>query len=287
MRIAFLIGIFLLPFSFLLSQDTILLYGDTIRVGELEWDMQKDWQSKRKLIAEDRELYGDHVRILLTYHRNRMVSEIIFGYIDKEEGFVKHGPARYYYDSGHLKSKRTFVEGKLQGKGIDFFKDGKIETRAFFKDDSLNGHYESFYADGTKAEEGNYIANVIDGRYLAWYNTAELKWIEHWKNGQKEGTDSTFYETGKLESAIPFRNGVEDGSAFGFHRNGKIWTEWIYEKGRLIEVSFIQNSSGNPLDVGTFFKGEGWLNVYDENGLIREKIRFHDGYEQKRKRIKN
>ena len=265
-------------FSPLKAQDTIVLYGDTIRVGVLEWDMQKDWRSRRKLIAENRDLYGDHVRILLTYHKNRMVSEINFGYIDKAEGFVKHGPARYFYDSGHLKSTRTFKEGKMQGKVEDFYKDGKSERIAFAKNDSLEGLYMSFYPDGSLHEKGNYHLDALDGTYKAWYNTGEQKWIEHWENGQKTGIDSTFYETEKLESAFPFENGLENGLAFGFHRNGQAWTQWVFEKGRLMNVLFVHNINGHPLEIGTFKDGNGWLNIYKENGLVKERQLYKDGY---------
>mgnify|MGYP003683202351 CR=1 FL=1 len=268
------------------AQDTLVLYGDTIRVGELEWDMQKDWRSKRKLITENRELYGDHVRILLTYHKNRMVSEINFGYVDKAEGFVKHGPARYYYDSGHLKSKRQFEEGKMNGRVEDFFKSGKTQVISHVHNDSLQGSYTTFYPEGIPEQKGHYEGNALNGRYQAWYNTGETKWIEHWDKGVKTGIDSAFYETGKLESAIPFTDGEEDGIARGYHRNGKQWTEWVFEKGRLLEIRFVQNSNGNPLEIGSFRKGSGWVNIYKSNGLVREKRLYRDGYLRRVKPVK-
>ncbi|HEX2899813.1 MAG TPA: hypothetical protein VHS96_08855, partial [Bacteroidia bacterium] len=141
--------------------------------------MQKDWRAKGTRITENRELYGDHVRILLRYHSNRAVSEIVFGYIDKKEGFVSHGPARYYFDTGQLLGKRMFVEGKMQGLTEDFYRDGKVRARAHVQDDHQQGSYESFFPDGTRELSCNYTLDSLDGVFRSWYSNGEPKHIAH------------------------------------------------------------------------------------------------------------
>lgn len=280
----------LLPLIFVFAsvkaQDTIYLYGDTIRVGSLEWDMQKDWRAKGTLITENRELYGDHVRILLRYHRNRNVSEIVFGYIDKKEGFVNHGPARYYYESGQLLSKRKFIEGELQGQTEDFWPDGKLRARAQVKSGLLDGAYESYFPDGTHEIACRYIRDSLDGRFYTWYSNGQLRRIEHWENDKKVGTDSSFYENGKLESTTAFEEDLENGISKVYHRTGRQWTEMVYERGRLVEVSFSQSKEGNPLEIGGFQNGLGWVNIYNDNGILIERDFYRDGYWKKTRKAK-
>jgi antitoxin component YwqK of YwqJK toxin-antitoxin module len=277
-------------FSFLIShlhaQDTLFLYGDTIRVGSLEWDMQKDWRAKGVRIAENRELYGDHVRILLRYHRNRVVAEIVFGYINKEEGFVHHGPARYYYETGQLLSKRKFVEGSLQGVSEDFYPDGKLMVRAAVKDDLLHGTYESFYPTGTREIVCWYEMDSLHGTFRSWYSNGQLRRIEHWDHDKKVGTDSTFYENGKLESTLPYENDELHGIAKVYHRTGRQWTEWLYDHGRLWDIAFTQSKEGNPLEVGGFQNGLGWVNIYNDNGILIERDFYKDGYWRKTKKVR-
>jgi antitoxin component YwqK of YwqJK toxin-antitoxin module len=273
----------LITFTQVQAQDTIFLYGDTIRVGSLEWDMQKDWHAKGTRITENRQLYGDHVRILLTYHRNRNAAEIAFGYIDKKEGFVKHGPARYYYESGQTLSKRKFVEGQMQGLAEDYFRDGKLKVRTYMHDDRLDGRYESYFPDGVRGSACRYVRDSLDGTLRLWYSNGQPKRIEHWAMDAKTGIDSAFYEDGKLESTTAFSQDLEDGPMRIYHRNGRQWTEWMYEKGRLIEVAFTQSKEGNPLEVGTFQNGLGWIYLYNDNGLLKERLYFRDGYLRKRR----
>lgn len=268
------------------AQDTILLYGDTIRVGALEWDMQKDWRARGTRITDNPELYGDHVRILLRYHRNRAVSEIVFGYLDKEKGFISHGPARYYYDAGQLLGKRQFVEGKQQGLSEDFYPSGKLKARVSVKNSQSQGTYVSYYPDGNREVACQYDRDSLHGTLRSWYSNGQLRRVEHWEHDRKVGVDTTFYENGKLETTLPYENDLLDGEARVFHRTGRQWTECRYEKGRLVEVSFTQSKEGRPLEVGTFHQGNGWVNIYTENGILKERDLYKEGYWRRTKRAK-
>lgn len=259
------------------AQDTIVLYGDTIRVGELEWDMQKDWRARGTLITENRELYGDHVRILLKYQRSRTVSEIAFGYLSRQGDFVQHGPLRYFYENGRLLGKRTFVEGVQQGPSIDYFPDGKVKARATVKDGRLEGAFETNYPNGSREVTCHYLHDSLDGRYLAWYSNGQIHRVEHWAMDQKVGQDSLYYEDGRLEGVMPYDADQLHGVLKVFHRNGQPWTERVYERGRLLEVAFIQSKEGRPLEIGSFHRGDGWVHIYNDKGLLTARERYRDG----------
>lgn len=269
-----------------LAQDTLILKGDTIRVGELEWDMEKDKESRGIRFSQNKDLYGDNVYIFFSYHPNKEVEQIVFGYLE-EDLFVSHGPARYYYDSGHLLSKRYFLEGVLQGKATDFYKNGKKLMATTFIDGQLQGNFTSWYPDGKADQTGFYLDDRVFGLFKSYYNNEKLKWIEFYDStGTKQGTDSTFYETGKLESSFSFVDGLEDGPAAFWHRNGKLWSRRDYLNGILVEVEFIRDKNGRELEIGTYTKGKGYLNVYNDDGVLIEREHYKAGKLRKVKAVK-
>ena len=280
-----LVGLLILPqISF--SQDTIFYDGDTIRVGELEWDMEKDYKGRGELLSGNEELYGEKIKIFLVYHKNKMVEQILFGYVEGE-AFVPHGPARYYYDSGHLLGKRYFVEGNLEGKAEDFFKSGKVSMRTHFHENQFQGEFATYYENGELDQQGYYHQDTLVGEFRSFYNNGQRQWIEYYDStGLKQGRDSTFFETGTLESVCEFKDDVEDGDAIFFHRNGRTWSRRSYLNGRLREVKFIKDAKGKELSVGSFSNGNGWVNVYNDSGVLIEKERFKNGLLVKVKRVR-
>lgn len=270
----------------LAAQDTIFFRGDTIRVGELEWDMEKEWQSKRPLLSQNTELYGEHIRILLHYHPNRAVEQMQFGYVVADSDFVAHGPTRYYYDSGHLLGKRRFVNGQLEGSATDYHKNGRVKLQAFYRQDTLEGRYTSHYENGQIDAQCHYVRGEVQGRYRAWYSNGQPRYSEEWRDGLRVGPDTSYYETGTVERVLRYADGVLDGPALYFHRNGRPWLERVYVAGRLRSVSYVKSKEGLPLDIGEFEDGNGWLWIYDDEGLQIERERYRDGLLRRVKVVK-
>lgn len=282
----FWLGLIIMASTGLWGQDTIFLKGDTIRVGELEWDMEKDYESKGVLISKNEELYGENVRIFLEYHPNREVSQIVFGYIE-EEVFIPNGPARYYYPSSQLLGKRYFEEGMMIGMAEDYYKDGNLLMRANFVDDTLQGHYSTYHPDGTIHMLGHYEKGQFAGQLRSHFENGNVEWIEHYNDkGIKAGFDSTFYETGDLESVFHFDQGIEDSTAVFYHRNGRVWTERYYDQGQLESVLYIKDKTGNELEVGAFEEGRGWLNIYNDDGTLISRAKYRQGLLKKTRPVR-
>ncbi len=282
-----LLGLFIFgspPLSF--SQDTIFYDGDTIRVGELEWDMEKDYRGRGEMLSENKELYGEKIKIYLLYHPNRMVDQILFGYLEGES-FIPHGPARFYFDSGQLLGKRYYQDGLLEGPAEDYYKNAQPSMRTTFSANQLDGEFTTFYENGEVDQQGHYVHDTIVGFFRSYYSNKQLQWVEFYDStGMKQGRDSTFYETGDLESVFEFSEDVEDGTAIFYHRNGRIWSKRIYQNGLLKEIEFTKDAKGKDLDPGTFSQGNGWVNIYNDTGVLLEREKFKNGQFVKAKRIK-
>lgn len=259
------------------SQDTIFLKGDTIRVGELEWDIEKDWRSRKDLISSNLELYGEHVRIKLSYHPNKMVEQMQFGYVSEDSGFVPHGPSRLYYPQGQLLGKRYYRSGVLDGPAVDYFPGGAVKVKCRYQDGVLHGSYATFYENGETELVAHYEKGLPNGIHRSWYSNGARKWVETYDLGRRTGPDSSFYETGTLESTAAYVEGLPEGEWMFFHRNGSPWTERVYEAGLLMRVSFLLSKEGRPLEVGDFMDGNGWIWVYNDDGLQIEREKYRKG----------
>lgn len=270
----------------LFPQDTIILKGDTIRVGGLEWDLEKDYRSSKPIITNNAEIYGENISIFHSFYpKAQTIEQIVFGYEDSA-GFVAHGPARYYYSTGELLGLRTFVDGLMEGLALDYHKNGMIKVLANFRHDSLTGEFKSNYETGITDTECEYNNGAIEGMLRMYYTNGDIKSSSYFSGGLQQGGDTTYFETGDIWKIMHFENGIRNGPYKIFHRNGRISTEWVYSSGKLSSVRLCQNADGRPLEPGSFSKGNGWVNIYDERGFLKETVKFREGAEVKRKLVR-
>ena len=68
-----------------------------------------------------------------------------------------------------------------------------------------------------------------------------------------------------------------EGSYKYYHENGLLWTERLYDDGKLMEIISNQSSEGVKLDKGSLKNGTGDIRVYNENGDFIEALTYVDG----------
>lgn len=270
----------------LMGQDTIFLRGDTIRVGELEWEIEKQWPTGKDWVTKNTEFYGENILIFHSYHRKGVVREISFGYMGRE-GFVPHGPTRYYYESGDLLGKRFYKEGKLEGEGRDFFTTRRVKMIATFVNGEMDGEYFSFWEDGAPESIAHFENGDQTGEELWFYSNGNLREKRYYAKGVLSGPDSTWYETGDLESVSVYAEGELNGVVQFFHRNGRPWTVRNYEAGKLISIEYLKNAEGKPNTIGDFADGNGRVNVYSESSRLIGVEKYKDGVLVKYKPVKD
>lgn len=281
-----LLSFFLFPILNLFGQDTIRLNGDTIRVGELEWDIEKQWPMKKDWITKNPDYYGDDVLIFHRYYSRGVIEHIGFGYMS-DSGFVLHGPTRYYYPTGELLGKRTYDHGKLEGDAKDFYRNRRTKMIATFTGGRIHGPYISFYDDGSIESRAEFQNGEQIGVEFWYYSNGVIKEIAYYEQGKKQGKDSTFYETGDLQAIYSYDEGELDGPVKFFHRNGKPWTERVYEEGKLEEVNFLKSAEGRPVETGNFQNGNGKVNVYSDGGKLIGVETYKNGQLKKYKQVKD
>ena len=80
---------------------------------------------------------------------------VAFGQDDIKQGLVID-----YYESGAVKSKGNYVDGKLQGNYIPYYENGELQSKV------------------------NYVDGIEQGEVIEYYENGEIKEIKNYKDGE-------------------------------------------------------------------------------------------------------
>lgn len=117
-----------------------------------------------------------------------------------------------YFETGNIQRRYTEVNGKKEGKMIDYYPDGTLLGERWFTDDKQIGRTNVYYKSG------------------------RLKEVQYYENGLKQGGDTLWYEDGKIEFATTFLNGKKNGVLRKWSPDGKIVFEASYNQDTLSEI---------------------------------------------------
>jgi hypothetical protein len=145
-----------------------------------------------------------------------------------------------------------------------------------------------------------------DEPYTGWvkkeWESGQIKELGYLEDGQKQGTWMKWHANEVMESEIHWADDLMVGSFEGWHPNGSIkvqgqtrdgevdgkWTQF-YSNGKLERISdnrigklvslkaWLPNSQ--PCPHSQVENGNGILNMYEENGTLKERRIFRDGVE--------
>lgn len=100
-----------------------------------------------------------------------------------------------------------------------------------------------------------------------------------------DGHNLTYYEDGKRQCVCNYKNGKQDGEQHVFYKNGQLYSNTLWEEGRLLEVKSLFNEQGEALEIGTLKNGNGDLFEYDKAGRKIGIRTFKNGKPGKKKRL--
>lgn len=188
------------------------------------------------------------------YQNNRLLSGSYFAPDGKVVSTVSEGSGiRSLFDEGVLSSQQEIIDGTPQGKITLFEKDGSIEREYFIKDGKKEGRETRFFPGKEKKPRLQ---------------------IE-WKDGAIHGTVKTWYKTGAIESQKEMRDNKKHGLFMAWYPNGSVMLVEEYENNLLRKGMY--HKRGEDVPVSQVNNGEGTATLFDENGSITEKIKYHEG----------
>lgn len=162
-----------------------------------------------------------------------------------EKGKPNGEHLEYFFDSGNLKERITYIDGKKEGS------------------------YKKINNNGVTIITGNYHENKKNGKWKKFYENGNLKTVGSYKDGIKIGEWKNFYENGNLENYGFYNNDEQNGKWTYYYRNGNIKASGFFIKGNgrnLGKTGVPKNGRNGP-----------WEFYNEETGQINVKIIYDEG----------
>jgi len=118
-----------------------------------------------------------------------------------------------------------------QGLYEAYFESGNLKEKATYKDGKLNGERTLFFTNGQAEITEQYISGVMNGDYKVFYESGQLKLVQNYVDGQLTGTSVKYHENGEVAERVNFIDGEENGPFEEYHPNGEIQWRGNYLNG--------------------------------------------------------
>lgn len=212
---------------------------------------------------------------------------------NKEENITDGWATEYHGNTRKIKFKIEKLNGKRNGKLIEFYENGKIKFKTYYKDGIQNGETESFYENEMLYESYNLIDGKLNGKLYRYHKNGNLKFECQYMSGVQYGIANTYYENGDIFRTIE----LDDKSDYVIEKEYYIFgiLKFIYKDSRIIyfnkygekvsEINFKPNGTYNfriyEDDMSNFLKTnlpyEEWFD-FRRNGKVERIFRFIKEY---------
>jgi uncharacterized protein len=209
------------------------------------------------------------------------------GILSSKENYVNdtlQGIA-YYYSNGKIYQIKTFKDGLIEGRSLQFNKDSLITSITIYKGGFIKkvtkinqvnteGHkeglWQTFYPDLTVQWEGNYTDGKRDGYFKTYNQKGELLTVEKYINDvlqqnppelAKLDIKTIYYSNGVVQSSGPYKDNVPFGEHRIYKETGEPEKADIYDSGRIVATG--------PIDSSDEQEGP-WKEYYEGGGLKDE-----------------
>jgi antitoxin component YwqK of YwqJK toxin-antitoxin module len=116
------------------------------------------------------------------------------------------------YGTGEKSRVYTRVNGKIEGKMIDYYPSGALKGERLFEDDKQHGKTTIYYESGA------------------------IKEVQYYDKGLRNGGDTIFYESGKVQYVSAFKDEKKNGYLRKWNDGGKLIYEAKFDMDSLVEV---------------------------------------------------
>ncbi len=214
----------------------------------------------------------------------------------------KIGLWKDFYKSFKLKEERRYKNDLLNGYVKYYDPEGKLDSAILYVDgikrieDEEMADFDlrySYYSDGniksTTIYNLNGQKNGVSNEYSPEGEIIATKYYDHDilikvglvdKQGREQGEWIIYYSTGEVKAKGVYKDGNRNGKWIYYYPNGKIEQEGFYDKnGKYTGTWKWYYSNGQLLRQEEFRRGleDGFLEEYDENGILITKGEFFDG----------
>lgn len=175
---------------------------------------------------------------------------------------------------GSERVKGAFEKGKKAGEWTYLYDSGILRLKEFYTNGKTNGTTTNYNSNGTVASIYNESSDVISGLYEI-YSFNKLNQVYNYENGDQNGPFKTYYSDGTLNSEGYLINNEFGYDKITYRQNGKI----------LRIESYIDNIPTKLKSFNTSDKMENDIDFKNKNGAFT--ITYSDGAYSKNNNYKN
>ena len=151
-----------------------------------------------------------------------------------------HGKCIYYFKSGKVQRTGYYKEGKEDSLWLFYYETGQLKAQENFFLGKKNGTAKYWYPNGNYFLTCRYVENLADSTWTSYYEDGVLKSVEQYKivfhNFQllsyKHGHFKFYSENGSPQSDGFFENDTLHGLYSGWYPNGKQKETGNYKRGK-------------------------------------------------------
>ena len=118
------------------------------------------------------------------------------------------GIAKIYYDNGEIYAKIPYKNGKLEGKGKEYYqKSGNLMREVPYRNGSVEGVVKIYYDNGNLYAIQNIKNGNAEGETISYYKNGNINIKANFVNNKLNGNISVYNEDGTLSYIAPYKNG--------------------------------------------------------------------------------
>jgi len=137
------------------------------------------------------------------------------------------------YDNGALQSKTGYLNGKLEGKSVQYYSNGQLKEQRLYKQNRKTGTHVGFWPNGQQKFEYHFEADLHVDELKEWYASGQPYRFFNYLQGKEDGSQRMWMEDGTIRANYVVKGGHRYG-LIGL-KNCKSVTD---EQGILTAVSY-------------------------------------------------
>ncbi|GGB24356.1 toxin-antitoxin system YwqK family antitoxin [Puia dinghuensis] len=174
--------------------------------------------------------------------------------------------------------EQTFKANKLNGEWRTYTLAGKLNNVQHYSNDSLDGLSRTYWIDGKSIVEERQYSNGRANYILRKYSPPDTLEREiTFVNNAPNGAAKVFYPSGIVKDEVTLKDGALIGIRRYYYPSGKIWSEAEYKNGKPWTAIANYTADGQKRNPGTLKNGNGTMILYDDDGTVRQTLRFIEG----------
>jgi uncharacterized protein len=183
----------------------------------------------------------------------------------------------YYPSNGLIKAKGRFGNpGEKEGEWLYYYNTGLIKEKVSYVKGEISGIAEGWFTNGNKWYSNNYADGKLNGMSTAYFYNGILRKTAMYKDDKRNGEEKNYSSQGNLSYIATYKDDENDGMQTDYFANGAKRNEVLYKKGKAQGTYKSYYENGKPETQGEFIDDnkEGLWTTWYNNGTVKEKTTY-------------